>query len=153
MKHLGTSRRGLSAIITGAILLTATVVMGTGLVSWSNSKLVNFESLLATSSGALTNKVNENLLIENVYFCYTACNSLFQPKVINITLTNSGNVGLNVTQIKAANYSWVLSPPVSLLPLKSYTFQQHFYWVSKTSYPISVTSARGSIYSTQVAPP
>jgi hypothetical protein len=139
--------------VTGAILLTAAVVMGTGLVSWSNSKLTTFETLLSTTSSSLTNKANENLLIENVIFCYSACNSPYNGPVINATLTNSGSIGLNVTKIQAANYSWVLSPPVSLMPLKSYTFQQHFQWTSKTPYSISVTSARNSVYVTQASPP
>lgn len=145
--------KGISTVVTGAILLTAAVIMGSSLVSWSNSKLAAFETLLSTSSASLTNKANENLLIENVIFCYSSCNSQYKGPVINITLTNVGYIGLNITQIKAANYSWVLGPPVSLLPSKSYTFQQHFQWASKTPYSLNVTSARGSIYPTQVSPP
>src|SRR5579872_3315983 len=99
MRSFAHTRRGLSTVITTAIMLTAVAVIGSAVVSWSNGNLKAFETSLASSSSDKTNKINENLLIENLAFCYN-CPPPISSKGINITLTNVGYVGLNVTQIQ-----------------------------------------------------
>ncbi len=156
MKPVLKNRRGLSAVVTTAIMLTAVAVIGSGVIAWSDSNLRTYQTLITTTSSNLTNKINENLNIENVVFCYTACNSAYTPKVINVTLTNLGNEGLRIAQISASTtsyYTWTLSPQVSLKPQQTYTFQQHFHWNSTQLYPLTVTTARGTILTTQVSAP
>lgn len=164
------SRRGLSTVVTSALLLTAVAVLGASLVSWSNSNLKSFETKLANTTASVTNQANENLVFENVVFCYGVnekCPRAFQPPNqvfpgVNITLTNTGAVSVKVSQILLNGTSWgsglpsngytpVL--PVTILPKQSVTFAQTLAWHSKSLTTISVVSSRGSIFTIQAAPP
>src|SRR5260370_16055711 len=135
-------RRGISTVVTSAILITAVVVIGTVIVMWSNSKLIVFEASLANTTSSSTNQINENLAIENLVFCVN-CGSSNSKNVINVTLTNTGTIPVKVTQIKvnstvitsyyyssSSPYSSSSCPPpsglstclpVSIFPKQSYT--------------------------------
>lgn len=178
MRHLG-KRRALSTIVTSAILLTATVLMGTGLVNWSNSNLKAFETALVTTSSNMTNQINEKLSIENVVFCVN-CGTSGSKNVMNITLTNSGTVPVRVTQIQVNStiiksyYYSSSSPyfssscptpsgssqclPAIIYPKGSYMVSAALTpplknWTSKIPDTITVMTARNSIFTTQAAPP
>ena len=156
MRKFVQTRRGLSSVVTTAIMLTAVAVIGSAIVSWSNGNLKAFETNLANISSDKTNKINENLLIENVAFCHTThCPTTNNANGINITLTNVGYVGLNVTQIQinGSSFSWNLSPPLSLNPQTSSLYQNILPWNSKSLDTITVTTARGTIKTTQVVAP
>ena len=155
MIRLNQTRRGISTVVTAAIMLTAVVVLGTSLVAFSNSKLTTFENGLAGSASDKTNKIKENLLIENVWFC-SLCGGPPFNQGINITLTNAGNVGFNVTQIKINNQNFVcttINPSTSILPGKSSSCKGSLTWAHNVPVNIVVTTARGLIYTAQVAPP
>ena len=148
------TRLGLSTVVTGAILLTAVAVMGTGLVSWANTNLKFHQLSLESTYSTNVNKLNENLLIENVWFGSSPA------KFVNITLNNISNVGVNVTKIQFVNPS----NDIKLAEFSSFTdqriFQKHsnstkivYNWSSNTPINIIITTARGSIYQTQVMPP
>jgi len=87
--------RALSTVVTTAMLLTAVVVIGTGLVAWSNTNSRTFESILVSSSSNNLNKINEMPKIENVVLY----NGALGINNINITVSNVGTVGFNVTNI------------------------------------------------------
>ena len=148
------TRLGLSTVVTGAILLTAVAVMGTGLVSWANTNLKFHQQSLESTYSTNVNKLNENLVIENVWFGSSP------SKFVNITMNNVGSVGLNVTKIQFIN----TSDNVKLAEFTSFNdqriFQQrsnstaiYYSWTSNTPINIVITTARGSIYQTQVMPP
>ena len=148
------TRLGLSTVVTGAILLTAVAIMGTGLVSWANTNLRSHQQSLESTYSTNVNKLSENLIIENVWFGSTP------SKFVNITMNNVGSVGLNVTKIQFINPS----NDIKLTEFTSFKdqriFQNHsnstviFYsWTSNTPFDIAITTARGSIYKTQVMPP
>lgn len=166
MRH----RRGLSNVVTSAILLTSVTVLGSGLVAWSNGNLSAFELSLANTSSAATNKINEALLIENVAFQMKGSLIPYIPanSIVNVTLTNTGTLSLNVTQIQFNNtiiqtYLSSTGQPVStvlparILPQQSLTVSTILpsptTWHSKSSSTITVTTARGSIVTIQAAPP
>ena len=148
------TRLGLSTVVTGAILLTAVAIMGTGLVSWANTNLRSHQQSLESTYSTNVNKLSENLIIENVWFGSTP------SKFVNITMNNVGSVGLNVTKIQFIN-------PSNNAKLAEFTsfkdqriFQQrsnstavYYSWTSNTPINIIITTARGSIYQTQVMPP
>lgn len=159
------------------MLLTAIAVIGTAVVGWSNSKLTVFETSLANTTASYTNQINENFAIENVAFCNN-CGGLGSKNVINITLTNTGTIPVKITQIqvngttiKSYYYSssspWSSSScpppsglptclPVAIMPKQSYTVSATLLsttWDSKKPDTITVTTARGSIFTTQGAPP
>ena len=52
------ARKALSSVIAGAILLTATVMIGTGLVSWSNTNLTSYQASLTNSYSTNVNYTN-----------------------------------------------------------------------------------------------
>lgn len=174
------TRRGLSSIVTSALLLTAVAVIGTSLVGWSNSNLKGFEMSLVNTSANMTNQINENLSIENIVFCVNCKGTFAKNNVINVTLTNTGTVPLRITQIQVNStaiksyyystnspYSSSSCPPPSgtsqclpatLLPKQSYLVSASLAsplksWSSKVSNTITVTTARNSIFTTQAVAP
>jgi len=141
-----TPKRGLSTVITTAILLTAVSMMGIYLVGWSNSSLINQQIKLENSFNDKINKLNEDIFIENVWF-----ND--DPYFINITINNVGVVGLNVTQIKLVNSSDTSIFAITdggVVPKNTYSFQDTYVWVKNEIVDIYVTTARDRIFTTQV---
>ncbi len=155
MRCFTKNRRGLGTIVTTALMLTTVAVLGTAVVSWSNGNLKTYEAILSTTSSSNTNKINEFLTIENVWFCKTTCPPTIAPAV-NVTLTNLGNIGLNVTDIRLVTATKNLDYPIknaSIKQGKSYSWQTNYAWNSQQPINIYVTTARGSIFTTQVAAP
>jgi len=146
------ARKGISSIIAAAILLSATVMMGTGLVSWSHTNLTSYQASLSNTYSTNVNKLNENLVIENVWF-------VKNPRSLNVTLTNLGTEGLNVTDIKLQSSSSTQDIPlytVTIVPKQQYTVFQpvtNYNWQSNVPITITATTVRGSIFTTQVMPP
>jgi len=141
-----TPKRGLSTVITTAILLTAVSIMGIYLVGWSNSSLINQQIKLENSFSDKINKLNEDIFIENVWF-----ND--DPYFINITINNVGIIGLNVTQIKLVNSSDTAIFAITnggVVPKNTYSFQDTYVWVKNEIVDIYVTTARDRIFTTQV---
>ena len=142
-------RRGLAGVVTGAILLSAVGVLGSGLVSWTNSNLFTHQQDLELSYSTATNKINEFLIIENVWFGQSP------QKFVNITMTNVGNVGLNVTKIELTSSAGSTEYQFSnggILPEKSYSPPISYEWSDNELVDITVTASRGSIYKTQALP-
>jgi hypothetical protein len=147
MRGLGGTRRGISSLITTTILLTATVMMGTGLVNWSNSDLSTYKNSVANTAAINSNQINEDLTIENVWFGTTP------SKFVNITMTNTGGVGFNVTDIKiinsaqqASDYTYSHS---SIFSHKQNSAIIFYNWQAGMPIQIVVTTARGSTFQTQ----
>ena len=150
MRQLGITRRGISSIITTTILLTSTAMMGVGLVNWSDSNLGTFANSVATTSSTDSNQINEDLTIENVWF------GTNPSKFVNITMTNTGGIGLNVTDIKIINGNQVsdhTSTHTSILSKKQNSTVISYNWQGGVPIQIVVTTARGSIFQTQAMHP
>ena len=178
MKRIGSSRRGLSTIVTAGIMLSAVSVLGSAVVLWSNGNLKGYETVLSNTAVASTNKITESLAIENIAFC-SNCGLANSKNVANVTLTNTGTVSVKITQIqlnstaitsyyysKNSPYSSSSCPPPSgisaclpatILPKQSYTvsatLKSPTKWGSAKPDTITVTTARGSTFTTQAAPP
>jgi hypothetical protein len=150
------------------MLLTAVSVLGTSLVGWSNSNLKTFEMSLVNSTTTYTNKVSENLNIENVAFCSasTSCDDGQLDPGINVTLTNTGNLNVRIIKIQFNNTDYTgdtlsvggsspaVSLPANVLPKQSIMLDiAPLTWHSKSPSTITVTTARGSIFTIQAAPP
>ncbi|MEX0764539.1 MAG: hypothetical protein WEC35_04525 [Nitrosopumilaceae archaeon] len=150
MRQRNRSRRGLAGVVTGTILLSAVAVLGSGLVSWTNSNLFTHQQDLQSSYSKATNKINEFLIVENVWF-----GGNFPQKFVNITMTNVGNVGLNVTEIELTNSAGIIKYQFSnggILPGKSYSPPLSYDWVDNQLVDITITTSRDSIYKTQALP-
>jgi len=139
-------KRGLSTVVTTAILLSAVSIMGIYLVGWSNSSLLNDQIRLENSFNDKINKLNEHVIIENVWF-----ND--DPYTVNVTTNNAGIIGLNITQIKLVNSSDTTVFAITnggVLPKNTYSFQDTYVWVKNEIVDIYVTTARDRIFTTQV---
>src|SRR5882672_9907420 len=98
MRKIGKySRSGLASIVTTAMMLTAVAIMGSGVIVWGKSNFSANEMAVSSSTTTSVNRINENLAIEKIWF---GTNPQTNPsqKFVNITMTNNGNIGLNVTQ-------------------------------------------------------
>ena len=149
MRQCNRCRRGLASVVTGAILLSGVTLLGTGLVSWTNSNLSTHQQALQSSYSTATDKINEFLIIENVWFGQNP------QKFVNITMTNIGNVGLNVTKIKLTNSTDSMEYQFAdgvILPKKSHSAQISYEWGDNELVDITVITVRDSIYKTQALP-
>lgn len=145
------SRRALSTVVVSGILIAAVAIMGSAVVSWSNSNLITRQQSLESTYSTNVNKIKEYLTIENVWFGGTTPSNKF----VNITLNNAGSIGLNVTEIKlvtdtsATEFSYTNS---GIFPSKSNSTQKLYNWQDGVTTDILVTTSRGSIFRTQVNP-
>lgn len=149
MRSLNT-RRALSSIVSSAILLTATALTGTGMISWSNTNLSKYQTSLSDTFSTNVNSLHENLVIENVWFGNNP------SKFLNVTLTNTGSVGLNVTDIKltSSTNSLDITPSHnSLIPKQQSVIKIIYGWSSNVPIKIAVTTARGTVFTSQVMSP
>ena len=148
-------RRALSTVVTGAILLSAVAIMGTMIVAWSQSLFTQNQAELQVSFTNIVNKLNEGLFIENVWF-----DAVPSPKIVNVTLSNTGTIFLNVTKIDlidSVDGSYLVSTVhisdggvfVNQLYSKNVTYDG---WTAGTPINIVVSTNRGNIITTQVIP-
>ena len=153
------TRRALSTVVTSAILLSFVAMIGTSVVAWSNTNSRAFESILVSSASDSLNKINEMLIIENVVLQ----NRCTAPGTngVNITVTNTGTVGINVTQIKisdsaqTATYnktSFLPGPSYNpvIIPKSSKSICIVYPWQTGYLTTVQVTTARGTVLTTQV---
>lgn len=144
------TRRGLSSIVTGAILLSAVAVMGLLVVTWANTNLTAHQKNLDDTVTTNFNKVNEKMFIEHIWFG--------SGPSMNITMNNIGTIGINVTKIQITNMTSSKTyefkhtnggiKPGGVLSLK-----ENFGWTTKIPYNIVVFTGRDSQFNTQVNAP
>jgi hypothetical protein len=146
------------------IILSGVTILGATMVMWANSNLTSRETVLATAASTRANTFNEFLSIENVWHCIgggTAepCHPTGSSyPAINATLTNIGSIGFNVTQITlTTTVNNQLTTNVYSIKNVALTPGQYYMWAqsypnfsSKVPITITVTTARGSIFTTQV---
>ncbi len=155
MKSYKRHKRALSTIVTGAILLTAVAIMGSFIVAWSQNLLSQHQTELNTNFTTSINKLNESLLVENVWF-----DAVPNPKIVNVTLSNIGTIYLNVTKIDLIDpvygnhlvpSSFISDGGIALNQInsKNVTYDG---WVVGTPINVVVTTERGNIITKQVIP-
>jgi len=144
------TRRGLSTVVTGVIMLSAVAVLGTMIVAWSNSSLFSHQQVLTSTLTTNVNKIKESLMIENVWFNTT------NTGYMNITLNNVGTIGFNVTEIRLTStyLDQINSTNVPILPNQMYSVSTNYPWESQPTVPVKViiTTARGNIFKTEAMP-
>ena len=143
------SRPGLASIVTTAIMLTAIAIMGSGVVVWGKSNFSTNEMVVASSTETSVNRINENLIIEKIWF------GTNPQKFVNITMTNNGNIGLDITQIQfstsTTNKQFQFNDQ-EILPKNTNSIQIPYVYSNNIPINIIITTARGSIFSTQASP-
>ena len=138
-------RRALSTVVSAAILLSAVSIMGVMLVSWANTNLATKQMELEISFSDNINKLNEDLLIENIWFGTT-------PAIVNVTMTNVGSIGFNVTEIRLQNSTDTLffyytdgGVPTG----GDYSIQESYNWNAGETVDFRITTDRGNLFTSQ----
>ena len=151
------SRRGLATIITTAIMLTTVAIMGSGVVVWGHSNIFRNEGTMAASFSSNVNQINENLIIEKIWFCKNQSNCPSKPvPAVNITLNNQGSIGLNVTQIQFSTSTKTIQfhyGNQTILPQRTGSILIPYAYSSNVLTNIQVTTTRDTTVSTQALPP
>jgi hypothetical protein len=147
-KH--TNRRALATVVSTGILLSAVAIMGSMLTAWSNSIFANEQHELNTVYAESVNKLNEFLVIEHVWFGNNP------NKFINLTMSNVGNNGLNVTKITLDNSidkTNLIITNGGIVQNDVFSTEITYNWTTTEPIQVSVTTEKGSIYQTYVMGP
>jgi len=148
VKH--TSRRALATVVSTGLLLSAVAIMGSMLTAWSNSIFASEQHEINTVYSEGVNKLNEFLVIENVWFGNNP------SKFVNVTASNVGNIGLNVTKITLDNSidrSDLIITNGGIVSNEYFSTEITYNWTTTDPIQITLTTEKGSIYQTQVMGP
>jgi archaellum component FlaF (FlaF/FlaG flagellin family) len=146
-------RRALATVVSTGILLSAVAIMGSMLTAWSNSIFATEQHQLNTVYADGVNKLNENLVIEHVWF---GNETNPENKFLNITISNVGNVGLNVTKItlddkiKRAD---LLINNGGIVRDSDFSTVMNYDWTTTEPIQITLTTEKGKLYQTFVMGP
>lgn len=149
MKIVGKgTKRGLSTVITVAILLSATAIMGATVVSFMSSNITESSASLENTLSEKINLLKESIFIEHYWLVGPPT---YASKYVNITVVNMGEVGLSITDIEfvdSSNGATLASFSVigDLKPKETVSFEQSYNWISGDAFDIIVTTARGNSY-------
>jgi len=91
-------KRGIATVVTSAIILSAVSIMGVMMLAWSQTSMLEQKIEIEEIFNTQLNKINEDILFENIWFATTP-----PPNHLNVTLGNIGILGLNVTTIRVTN--------------------------------------------------
>jgi archaellum component FlaF (FlaF/FlaG flagellin family) len=150
-KH--TKRRALATVVSTGILLSAVAIMGSMLVAWSNSIFANEQNEINEVYSEGVNKLNEFLVIEHVWF---GNETNPQNKFINLTMSNVGNVGLNVTKITLDNSIDKTNKLIAnggILRTDDFSTEIRYNWTTTDPIKITITTEKGTLYQTYVMGP
>ena len=146
-------RRALATVVTTGILLSAVAIMGSMLTAWSNSIFATEQHEMNTVYAEGVNKLNEFLVIEHVWFG----NETDVPnKFVNLTLSNVGNVGLNITKIRLDNSIDKTDYFINTGGISRgnyFSTEVNYNWTTTEPIQITITTEKGSIYQTSVMGP
>ena len=147
MRH----RRGLAAAVTGALLLSATAVLGISSISWGNASLNSKQAELVDTVNNYVNKINESIFFENINCNTTSCD------VIKVALTNIGDVGLNVAEITISDAVTGFKHVESYQNLAIMPDGMQLISITDPNIPLNaaleltLTTSRGNIFSTMIS--
>ena len=144
------NRRALATVVSTGILLSAVTIMGSMLTAWSNSIFATEQHELNEVYNEGINKLNEFLVIENVWFGNNP------SKFVNLTMSNVGNVGLNVTKITlddSITRSDLIVTNGGMAIDEEYSTEINYDWTTTDPIQITITTEKGTIYQTIVMGP
>jgi hypothetical protein len=148
------NRRALVNVVTSAIILSAVSIMGVMILGWSNSSLATQKQAIEEVFSTQTNKINEDVIFDNVWFS-TTC----PGNCVNVTMSNVGTLGLNVTEMKFINRVTLAELKIftytdaGIIPSGSFSTNATYPWISGENINIIVFTERGNQFTTQVIAP
>ena len=148
-------RRGIANVVTSAIILSAVSIMGVMMLAWSQTSMMEQKMEIEEIFSTQLNKINEDLLLENIWFATTP-----SPNHLNFTMTNIGILGLNVTEIHVTNVtgtnntSFIYYYTNGGIPkLDSFSVNVTYAWQSDDELEVLVFTGRGNQFNTLVVAP
>ena len=139
--------------MTTAIIMSSVSVMGVYSLAWSNDHMQDEKEEIEELFNTRLNKMHEDILFENVLF------NISPSKQLNVTLTNNGIIGLNITEIKLQNPSTLADLATfsysngGITPSGSFSKNATYNWSSAQEINIIATTERGNQFITQVVAP
>lgn len=154
-RHL-TNRRAIANVVTSAILLSAVSIMGVAMLGWSNTNLSIQKQALEETFTTEINKINEDLIFDNIWFS-TTC----PGNCVNVTMSNVGTLGLNVTEMKFVNGTTLLDLQYfyytdgGIVPFGTFSTNATYTFPINSGDRINVVvfTERGNQFTTQVIYP
>ena len=144
-------RRGIANVVTSAILLSAVSIMGIMMLAWANTSMLEQRAEIEQVFNTQMNKINEDLIFENIWF---------PANQVNVTMANSGILGLKVTEIHitnvTANNNEKFIFPVTnggIPKSSSFSVNTSYDWDPRDELEILVFTERGNQFITQVVAP
>ncbi len=151
-------RRGIANVVTSAIILSAVSIMGVMMLAWSNTSMLEQKMEIEEVFSTQMNRINEDLLFENIWFAIPA--GVMSDNHLNVTLTNIGILGLNVTEIHVTNVTAnnntkliYYHTDAGILKSGSFSTNTTFPWITGDELDILVLTDRGNQFITQVVAP
>ena len=144
-------RRGLATVITSAIMMSAVCILGSAGVVWSQTSLTTQQVEMTKTVDNYTNKLNESLNFEYVYCNDDPCETII------VIITNTGRVGLDVSEINISNKNsgfkkietvsnGKIMPDQSIaIPINDLSFSSY------SVLDVMSTTTRGNIMQTQIS--
>ena len=148
------NRRALANVVTSAIILSAVSIMGVMMLGWSNSSLATQKQSIEEVFSTQTNKIHEDIIFDNIWFS-TTC----PGNCVNVTMSNVGTLGLNVTEIKFIDGGTLAELEIftytnaGIMPSESFSTNATYPWTSGDDIDIIVFTERGNQFTTQVIAP
>ena len=152
-------RRGLSTVVTSALILSAVSIMGAMMLGWSQTSIAEQKKEMNDIFNTQMNKIREDLIYENVWFATPG--GIMTENHLNVTITNIGILGLNVTSVQVTNVTGTNNtsiPPYGntnggVPKSSSLSFNVTYPWQSADVLDILVFTNRGNQFITQVVAP
>jgi len=148
-------RRGISQVVTSAILLAAVSIMGTMMLVYSQTSMAQQQMEIDEIFNTQLNKINEDLIFENIWFAVPS--GIMNDNHLNVTLSNVGILGLNVTEIHVTennNEKSIFPVTNGGIPKSdSFSVNTTYAWNSGDELDILVLTERGNQFITQVVAP
>ena len=138
-------RRGIATVVSTAIILAAVSIMGVTLIGWANTSLYTKQVELESSFNTQMNKLNEDLLVEHIWFGTS-------PNIVNVTLNNVGSIGFNVTKIEIKNSTSTMFFTITdggIDPSEYYSIQETYNWNSGETVDFTIFTNRGNQFTAQ----
>ena len=143
-------RRALATVVSTGILLSAVAIMGSMLTAWSNSIFAAEQNEINEVYAEGVNKLNEYLVVENVWF------GTNPSKFVNLTMSNVGNIGLNVTKITlddSIKRTDLIITDGGIARNDDFSSEIDYDWTTTDPIKITITTEKGKIYQTFVMGP
>src|SRR3990167_2197321 len=145
------NRRALANVVTSAIILSAVSIMGVMMLWWSNSSLATQKQAIEEVFSTQTNKINEDIIFDNIWFS-TSC----PGNCVNVTMSNVGTLGLNVTEMKFIDGGTLAELEIftytnaGIVPSESFSTNATYPWTSGDDIDTIVFTERGNQFTAQV---